>query len=94
MKQIVQALLMALLLALIANVAFAQARQKQPESLSAAEFSRLSRELSEEGGFFPSDNFTSNESSYLTVVDKLRQLNATGGAYIGVGPEQNFTLKV
>jgi hypothetical protein len=68
------------------------AREPQPpEALPAAEFSRLIRELSEEGGFFPSDNFTSNESSYLTVVDKLRQLGATGGAYIGVGPEQNFT---
>jgi hypothetical protein len=64
---------------------------KQPESLSAAEFSRLSREMSEEGGFFRSDNFTSNETAYLTVLDKLRQIGATGGAYIGVGPEQNFT---
>jgi hypothetical protein len=27
----------------------------------------------------------------LHVVDKLRELGATGGAYIGVGPEQNFT---
>jgi hypothetical protein len=62
-----------------------------PESLSAAEFARLIRELSEEGGYFLSDNFTSNETSYLHVVDKLRQLGATGGAYIGVGPEQNFT---
>jgi hypothetical protein len=61
------------------------------ESLSAAEFSRLSRELSDEGGYFRSDNFTSNETAYLTVVDKLRELGATGGAYIGVGPEQNFT---
>ncbi len=64
---------------------------KQPESLTAAEFSRLSREMSEEGGFFRSDNFTSNETAYLTVVDKLKQLGATGGAYLGVGPEQNFT---
>ena len=64
---------------------------KAPESLSAAEFSRLSREFSEEGGYFRSDNFTSNETSYLHVVDKLRQLGASGGAYIGVGPEQNFT---
>lgn len=64
---------------------------RQPESLSAAEFSRLSREMSEEGGFFRSDNFTSNETAYLTVVDKLRQLGAVGGAYVGVGPEQNFT---
>ena len=63
----------------------------QPESLSAAEFSRLVRELSEEGGFFRSDNFTSNETSYLHVIDKMKKLGATGGAYLGVGPEQNFT---
>lgn len=61
------------------------------EGLSAAEFSRLVREFSEEGGFFRSDNFTSNETSYLHVVNKLKELGATGGAYLGVGPEQNFT---
>ena len=66
-------------------------QSKPPESLSAAEFSRLSREMSEEGGYFRSDNFTSNETSYLHIVDKMRQLGASGGAYIGVGPEQNFT---
>jgi hypothetical protein len=63
----------------------------QIESLSAAEFSRLIRELSEEGGYFRSDNFTSNETPYLHVAPKLRQLGASGGAYLGVGPEQNFT---
>src|SRR5207248_101171 len=36
-------------------------------------------------------NFTSNETSYLHVTDKLRELGATGGAYLGVGPEQNFS---
>lgn len=61
------------------------------EGISAAEFSRLVREISEDGGYFRSDNFTSNETSYLHVVDKLRELGASGGAYIGVGPEQNFT---
>src|SRR5262245_32091499 len=65
--------------------------RQYPESISAAEFSRLIRDLSEEGGFFRSDNFTSNETPYLHVVDKMRQLGATGGAYLGVGPEQNFT---
>ena len=65
--------------------------RQYPESLSAAEFSHLIRDLSEEGGFFRSDNFTSNETPYLHVVDKLRQLGASGGAYLGVGPEQNFT---
>jgi len=65
--------------------------QPADKGLSAAEFSRLFRDLSEEGGYFRSDNFTSNETSYLHVVDKLRELGASGGAYIGVGPEQNFT---
>lgn len=63
----------------------------RPEGLTAAEFARLITDISEEGGYFRSDNFTSNETSYLHVVDKLRELGASGGAYIGVGPEQNFT---
>ena len=68
-----------------------QQQQPPPERLSAVEFSRLIRDVSEDGGYFFSDNLISNETPYLTVVDKLRQLGATGGAYIGVGPEQNFT---
>jgi hypothetical protein len=69
----------------------APTQAKPPDSISTADFSRMIREMSEEGGYFLSDNFTSNETSYLHVVDKLRQLGASGGAYIGVGPEQNFT---
>ncbi len=86
-------LLLALLLPTlgVSQAPAVQQTVKQPESLTAAEFSRLSREMSEEGGFFRSDNFTSNETAYLTVVDKLKQLSASGGAYLGVGPEQNFT---
>jgi len=62
-----------------------------PESISAADFSKMIREMSEDGGYFLSDNFSSNETSYLHIVDKLKQMGASGGAYIGVGPEQNFT---
>ena len=69
----------------------AATQQTLPEKLSAAEFARLIREFSEDGGEFHSDNLISNETSYLHIVDKLKQLNAPGGAYIGVGPEQNFT---
>src|SRR4030095_617688 len=68
-----------------------QPQQQPPEGLSAAEFSRLIRDVSEDGGYFFSDNLVSNETTYLTVVDKLRELAPTGGAYVGVGPEQNFT---
>lgn len=62
-----------------------------PEKLLAAEFSRLIRDFSEAGGEFHSDNLVSNETSYLHIADKLTQLHAPHGAYIGVGPEQNFT---
>jgi hypothetical protein len=62
-----------------------------PSGLSAPEFASLVQGLSEPGGYFHSDNFTSNETSYLHVVDALRELGVEGGAYVGVGPEQNFT---
>ncbi|MGH9847160.1 MAG: hypothetical protein ACREEM_51345, partial [Blastocatellia bacterium] len=94
MKWMVRLLPMQLILVFIGLVAYGQsaAPQLKPiESLAAAEFSRLSREFSEEGGYFRSDNFISNETSYLHIVDKLRQQGATGGAYLGVGPEQNYT---
>ena len=81
----------ALLLLMAARPAIAGPHKVPPDSLSAAEFSRLVREMSEEGGYFHSDNFISNETSYLHVVDKLAELGARGGAYVGVGPEQNFT---
>jgi hypothetical protein len=70
-------------------VAGADAPELQP--IPASEFSRLIREFSEEDGYFHSDNFTSNETSYLHVTDQLGRLGVSGGAYIGVGPEQNFT---
>ncbi len=60
-------------------------------AISAADFSRMVRTFSEEEGNFFSDNYVSNETSYLHVIDKLKQLKVTGGAYLGVGPEQNFT---
>ncbi len=63
----------------------------QTAPIPAQEFSRLSREFSEEDGFFRSDNFISNETSYLHVIGLMKELGCTGGAYIGVGPEQNFT---
>jgi hypothetical protein len=48
-------------------------------------------QLSERGGYFDTDNLISNERSYLHVVPALRDSGASGGAYIGVGPDQNFS---
>jgi hypothetical protein len=65
--------------------------EEKVEGLPADEFSKLVQNLSEEDGYFRSDNFTSNETSYLHVVGKLGEMRISGGAYLGVGPEQNFT---
>ncbi len=61
------------------------------EKLAAEEFGRLVERLSEEGGYFDTDNLISNESSYLHVIPRLNTLNLRGGAYLGVGPDQNFS---
>ena len=54
-------------------------------------FARLHSRLSEPGGFFDTDNLISNEASYLHVLGPLRDRDVRGGAYIGVGPGQNFS---
>src|SRR5450631_2298818 len=48
-------------------------------------------QLSERGGDFDFDNLISNEKSYLHVIPALHDGRVTGGAYIGVGPDQNFS---
>ncbi len=60
-------------------------------TISNSEFSRVIHDFSESAGDFHSDNLISNEASYLQVAAQLRKMNIRGGAYIGVGPEQNFS---
>lgn len=47
--------------------------------------------LSEPGGYFDTDNLISNERSYADVLPTLDRKGLRGGAYIGVGPDQNFS---
>lgn len=54
-------------------------------------FSSEIERLSEAGGTFDTDNLISNESSYLDVMPELMARGVAGGAYLGVGPDQNFT---
>ena len=61
------------------------------DRISDQELPRLIQRLSEEPGFFNSDNLITNESSYLQVLGRLRDLRVRDGVYLGVGPEQNFT---
>jgi hypothetical protein len=59
-------------------------------ALSLAEWVILVKECSEQNSPFFSDNLVSNESSYLQVAETLESA-PKGLAYIGVGPEQNFS---
>ncbi len=54
-------------------------------------FARLIARISEPGGYFDTDNLISNEASYLHVMGDMRRNGVQGGAYIGVGPDQNFS---
>jgi len=76
-----------LLLLLIAGPVASQARL---DRLSDAEFWSLVSDASETGGAFHSDNFTSNEQYFANTAARLAKSGPHGGAYLGVGPEQNF----
>jgi hypothetical protein len=61
------------------------------ERISNKEFPALIERLSEDPGFFDSDNLVSNEASYLQVFGMLDKLSVRDGVYLGVGPDQNFS---
>ena len=64
-------------------------RAEAPVASDSA-FARLVERLSEPGGYFDTDNLISNERSYLHVLGALRERGVSGGAFIGVGPDQGF----
>jgi hypothetical protein len=68
--------------------------QSLPNRLSDEDFWRLVNELSEPGGYFRSDNFVSNETTFQHVIPELVKSHPVGGVYLGVGPDQNFTYIV
>ncbi len=65
--------------------------QAAPSVATDSAFARLVERLSEPGGYFDTDNLISNEASYLHVLGTLRAMDLRGGAYLGVGPDQNFS---
>jgi hypothetical protein len=65
-----------------------------PVALSDSAFGQFIERLSEKGGYFDTDNLISNESSYLHVIGRMESMGVRGGAYLGVGPEQNFSYIV
>jgi hypothetical protein len=87
-----------LILALLVGAGTIPWTREQPRAasgiqVSSAQFGQYIGEWSEPEGYFDSDNFISNETSYLHVVDQLQHVKP-GGIYIGVGPDQNFSYIV
>jgi hypothetical protein len=81
----------ALVFTVVVAISLAAKHDSSADRISASEFSKIIRNFSEEEGYFFSDNLISNEDGYLSILGKIRELRISGGAYIGVGPEQNFT---
>jgi hypothetical protein len=83
-----------LLVALVAMSAVAcrASAQRMPARLADSTFWRLMNEYSEPWGTFRSENFVSNETALQWVIPKLVRRVPPGGVYIGVAPDQNFTL--
>lgn len=65
-----------------------------PERISDADFWSMITTMSEPGGYFRSDNLVSNELTFQYVIPRLTESLGTGGVYLGVGPDQNFTYLV
>ncbi|MEJ7638668.1 MAG: hypothetical protein WKF75_12010 [Singulisphaera sp.] len=55
-------------------------------------FGRLIAELSEPETGPAADNLVSNEDSYPRVAGELARRTPREGVYLGVGPDQNYTL--
>ena len=91
-RSLVRARLATTLLAVLAISSGCDERASTiPDRLDDSTFWSMVNELSEPGGYFHSDNFVSNELGFQYVIDDLLASVGTGGAYVGVGPDQNFT---
>jgi hypothetical protein len=77
-------------LALVAVAHCAVLAQSLPVAVSDKDFWAMVEGFSEAGGSFASDNIISNEIAFQQVIPELRR-SGQAGAYLGVGPEQNFT---
>jgi hypothetical protein len=67
------------------------AAEALPQRLDDRTFWTLVTEFSEPNGFFRSDNLVSNETVFQHVIPTLQESLGPVSAYVGVGPDQNFT---
>jgi hypothetical protein len=61
-----------------------------PAQIDDTTFWRMMNDMSEDAGYFRFQ-FMSNEREFPFVISQLRTMRGSASAYLGVGPEQNFT---
>ena len=85
--------LAALLLFWVSNsfTTASRAPESLPSQLSDAEYWKMIADFSEPNAYFQLEIITSNEVSYQYALPRLVKTAKSDGAYLGVGPEQNFT---
>ena len=62
-----------------------------PTSIPDQAFWKMISDFSEPGGSFDFEMYMSNEVTFQTILPELLSRVPTGGVYLGVAPEQNFT---
>ena len=76
---------------LLLNSGCAQPDERNDQLFTDDQFQGLSLSLSEEEQYFDTDNLISNERPYQHLIPAINERVSSGGAYLGVGPAQNFT---
>jgi hypothetical protein len=66
-------------------------RDRLPDRIADSTFWRIVTTFSEASGYFSSENFVSNETEWQYVIPAALDRVGKASAYLGVGPEQNFT---
>jgi hypothetical protein len=78
----------------VASAVSSAGASQVPSQISDSAFWRMVTDFSEPGGYFRSDNFVSNETSFQYVIPELQRTTSPGGVYLGVAPDQNFTYLI
>jgi len=79
------------ILAIFVSAASFKSADTIPSEISDQAYWKMVTGMSEPDGQFRFENFLSNELQYQCVIPGLSSGTHTGGVYLGVGPEQNFT---
>ena len=80
-----------LLSLLLLHAGCSQPEKSNNKLFSDEQFQELSLSLSDKEQYFDTDNLISNERPFQHLIPAIKDKLPAGGAYLGVGPDQNFT---